>query len=65
MTVPPDPETQFEAKVGILVRALIAILMTVSYVAFVAFDIEVTSSFVLLVGASVGFFLGGVNPFKR
>ena len=60
-----ETETPFEAKVGIVVRALIAVLMTISYVSFVAFHIEVTSSFLLLVGASVGFFLGGVNPFKR
>lgn len=55
----------FEQRVAIIVRAIIALALVGAYVALTAAGRDVSEPFVLLVGAGAGFFLGGVPLGKK
>lgn len=61
----PQPETMeekqdwFETRTQVVVRALLAVVLVVAYIAFLAFDVNVPEFFTGLVGLAAGFFVGG------
>lgn len=61
----PAPETMdekqswFETQVQVVVRALLAVVLVVAYIAFLAFGVDVPEFFTGLVGLAAGFFVGG------